>query len=122
MQSVSSTAWMAVSPNTFASPQLVKLGGVVILNPATGKGLILAIDHGMALGPVTGIADAATTIKRLMKTGRIDAWLIAKGILTNCFEPDGEAGIILRASGAATIAGPALVTKANNKGVRILDS
>jgi len=26
-----------------------------ILSPVTGKGLIVAIDHGMALGPMTGI-------------------------------------------------------------------
>ncbi len=76
-----------------------------ILSPATGKGLILAIDHGMALGPMTGIADIAGTIRKLMKTGKVDAWLLTKGILTNCFEPDGKQGIILRASGAATIAG-----------------
>jgi len=79
-----------------------------ILNPKTGKGLILAIDHGMALGPMTGIFDVAATISRLSATGKIDAWLVTKGILINCFEPDGKQGIILRASGAATIAGPEL--------------
>jgi len=35
----------------------------------------------------------------------VDAWLLTKGILSTCFEPDGRQGIILRASGAATIAG-----------------
>lgn len=76
-----------------------------ILSPATGKGLIVAIDHGMALGPMTGITDIAGTIKSLAATGRVDAWLLTKGILSTCFEPDGRQGIILRASGAATIAG-----------------
>ncbi|MFH1383320.1 MAG: fructose-bisphosphate aldolase [Chloroflexota bacterium] len=79
-----------------------------ILSSATGKGLIVAIDHGMALGPMTGIVDIATTVKQLSATGKVDAWLLTKGILSNCFEPDGKQGIILRASGAATIAGPDL--------------
>lgn len=76
-----------------------------ILSPTTGRGLIIAIDHGMALGPMTGIVDAAGTIRGLAATGKVDAWLLTKGILANCFEPDGRQGIILRASGAATIAG-----------------
>ncbi len=76
-----------------------------ILNPATGRGLIIAVDHGMALGPMTGIVDIAGTISSLAATGKVDAWLLTKGILATCFEPDGRQGIILRASGAATIAG-----------------
>ena len=82
-----------------------------ILSPTTGKGLILAIDHGMALGPMTGILDVGTTVKRLSSTGKVDAWLLTKGILMNCFEPNGKEGIILRASGAATIAGPELANE-----------
>ena len=76
-----------------------------ILSPVTGRGLIIAIDHGMALGPMTGIVDIAGTIKGLAATGKVDAWLLTKGILDTCFEPDGRQGIILRASGAATIVG-----------------
>ena len=30
-----------------------------ILNPEDGRGLIVAIDHGMALGPMTGIENPA---------------------------------------------------------------
>ena len=76
-----------------------------ILSPVTGRGLIIAVDHGMALGPMTGIVDIAGTIRELASTGKVDAWLLTKGILASCFEPDGRQGIILRASGAATIAG-----------------
>jgi len=54
---------------------------------------------------MTGIADIASTIRNLAATGKVDAWLLTKGILSTCFEPDGRQGIILRASGAATIAG-----------------
>ncbi|MDZ4230348.1 MAG: hypothetical protein U1B77_00850 [Dehalococcoidales bacterium] len=89
-----------------------------ILNPDTGKGLIIAIDHGMALGPMTGITDIAGTIRKLAATGRVDAWLLTKGILDTCFEPDGRQGIILRASGAATIAGADLTHEGTTTGVQ----
>ena len=88
-----------------------------ILNPTTGRGLILAVDHGMALGPMTGITDIGKTISTLAATGKVDAWLLTKGILTNCFEPDGKQGIILRASGAATIAGEDLTHEGITTGV-----
>ena len=37
-----------------------------------------------------------------------DAWMMTKGIFTHVYEPQGDTGIILRASGGATIAGPDL--------------
>ncbi|MDP4092135.1 MAG: fructose-bisphosphate aldolase [Bacillota bacterium] len=74
----------------------------------TGKSLVIAVDHGMALGPMTGISDLKTTVKMLDDTGKVDAWLITKGMYTYSFEPSGTPGVIMRASGAATIAGPNL--------------
>ncbi len=88
-----------------------------ILNPVTGRGLIIAVDHGMALGPMTGIVDIAGTIRSLAATGKVDAWLLTKGILATCFEPDGRQGIILRASGAATIAGEDLTREGTTASV-----
>ena len=79
-----------------------------IINKATGRSLVIAVDHGMALGPMTGIVDIKKTISELDATGKIDAWLITKGIYTYAFEPIGSPGVIMRASGAATIAGPDL--------------
>ena len=75
-----------------------------ILNPKTGRGLIIAIDHGMALGAMTGIAKPAAVFETL--DPHADAWLMTKGIFTYVYEPCGNKGIILRASGGATIAGP----------------
>ncbi len=77
-----------------------------ILKPETGRGLIVAIDHGMALGPMTGIERPDEVFKRLEPY--TDAWLMTKGILTHVYQPRGTTGIILRASGGATIAGPDL--------------
>ena len=69
---------------------------------------MIAVDHGMALGAMTGIVDIARTIKDLDAVGKIDCWLMTKGIYTHAFDPEGNPGVILRASGGATIAGPDL--------------
>ncbi len=79
-----------------------------ILNRKTGRSLVLAVDHGMALGAMTGIVDIAKTIRDLDATGKVDCWLMTKGIYTYAFDPAGDPGVILRASGGATIAGPDL--------------
>jgi len=79
-----------------------------ILNRKTGRSLVIAVDHGMALGAMTGIVDIAETIRSLDATGKVDCWLMTKGIYTYAFDPAGDPGVILRASGGATIAGPDL--------------
>ena len=75
-----------------------------ILRPDTGRGLIIAIDHGMALGPMSGIEKPAAVFEMLEPY--TDAWLMTKGVFTHVYCPHGAKGVILRASGAATIAGP----------------
>jgi putative autoinducer-2 (AI-2) aldolase len=79
-----------------------------ILRPETGKSLVVAIDHGMALGPLTGIKNVRETVSKLDATGFVDAWLVTKGVFKYAFEPQQNPGIILRISGGATIAGPEL--------------
>ncbi|MBU0910806.1 MAG: fructose-bisphosphate aldolase [Proteobacteria bacterium] len=79
-----------------------------IIRKETGRSLVVAVDHGMALGPMTGIVDVKTTISNLDATNTIDAWLLTKGIYTYAFEPADRPGIIMRASGGATIVGPNL--------------
>ena len=75
-----------------------------IINPETGRSLIVAIDHGMALGPMTGIGQPDQVFGKLDPYA--DAWLMTKGIFTHTYHPAGHKGIILRASGGATIVGP----------------
>lgn len=79
-----------------------------ILRPETGRSLVVAVDHGMALGPMTGIKNIGETISRLDATGLVDAWLLTKGIFRYAFDQVSKSGIILRISGGATIAGPEL--------------
>lgn len=77
-----------------------------ILNPGTGRSLVIAIDHGYALGPIAGIVDIGKTIRELDATGKVDAWLLTGGVFRYAFDPTGNPGVILRISGGATIAGP----------------
>jgi putative autoinducer-2 (AI-2) aldolase len=79
-----------------------------ILRSETGRSLVVAIDHGMALGPMAGIIDTSDTVKRLDATGLVDAWLLTKGLLRYSFEPVSKPGIIMRISGGATVVGPEL--------------
>ena len=68
-----------------------------------GKCVMLALDHGMALGPMRVLEDPKRVLELL--GGEADSIMLNKGILRNCFEPDGRIGIVLRVSGGATIAG-----------------
>jgi len=79
-----------------------------IFNKTTGRSLVIAVDHGMALGPMSGIVNIKKTIDDLDATGLVDCWLMTKGIYSHAFDPAGDPGVILRASGGATIAGPEL--------------
>lgn len=83
-----------------------------IFKPESGRSLVIAIDHGYALGPMSGIVDIEKTISALDATGQIDAWLLTKGIYRYCFNPQASPGVIMRASGGATIAGPDITREA----------
>lgn len=75
-----------------------------IFSPETHKTVMLAIDHGMALGAMTGLEDP----KKLLDTlsPHTDSIMLNKGILVQALQPRGDVGIVLRISGGATIAGP----------------
>lgn len=89
-----------------------------IIRPETGRSLIVAVDHGMALGPITGIESLGDVFDMLDQY--TDAWLMTKGIFTHVYEPRGNKGVILRASGGATIAGPDITRELNTASVEEL--
>jgi putative autoinducer-2 (AI-2) aldolase len=70
----------------------------------TGKTVMLALDHGMALGPLHGLEKPRELLATLGPF--VDSIMLNKGVLAQCIEPSIGAGIVLRVSGAATIAGP----------------
>ena len=77
-----------------------------VFRPTDGFSVMLALDHGYALGPIKGLERPAEVIKTLQD--HVDALMATRGVFNNCFTPDGRAGIVLRVSGAVTIAGPDL--------------
>ena len=69
-----------------------------IINPETKRSLIVAVDHGMALGPTHGLEQPEKVFDMLEPY--TDAWFMTKGIFTHVYRPAGTRGIILRASGS----------------------
>lgn len=75
-----------------------------IFRKDTGKTTMLALDHGMALGPLRGLEDPRRIIQDL--GSHVDSIMLNKGMLVQCADPGLGAAVVLRISGGATIAGP----------------
>ncbi|MCD6443536.1 4Fe-4S binding protein [Candidatus Bathyarchaeota archaeon] len=60
----------------------LKIGKTVrlsrILDPSDGRGLVVAADHGLVLGPIEGLIDIEATLKRVIE-GKPDAILVSPG-------------------------------------------
>jgi len=66
-----------------------------------GKTLMLAVDHGYFLGPVTGLEQPAKTLGPLFP--HADALMLTRGLLRNCIPPELNIPVVLRMSGATSI-------------------
>lgn len=80
-----------------------------VFSPADGNSVMLALDHGMALGPIAGLEQPGDVTRTLSPYA--DALMATKGVFNHCFAPDGRIGVVLRVSGAVTIAGPDLTNE-----------
>ena len=74
-----------------------------IIQPRSGRTVMLAVDHGYFLGPTTGLEDAGNTIKPLLRYA--DSLMLTRGVLRNCVDPQGAPPIVLRVSGGQSILG-----------------
>ena len=72
-----------------------------IFNPATGRTLMLAIDHGYFQGPTTGLERIDLNIVPLMPYA--DALMMTRGILRTSVPPSLTKPIVLRCSGGPSI-------------------
>jgi len=72
-----------------------------IINPKTGKCVMLAVDHGYFQGPTTGLRDLGKTVNPLLPYA--DALMITRGALKNWIPPEMDKPIILRVSGGQSI-------------------
>jgi putative autoinducer-2 (AI-2) aldolase len=88
-----------------------------IFNPASGRTVMLAIDHGYFQGPTTGLERVDLNIVPLLP--HCDALMVTRGILRTTIPPTFTRGVVLRASG-----GPSVLKELSNEeiGVDIEDA
>jgi putative autoinducer-2 (AI-2) aldolase len=79
-----------------------------IFNPATGRTMMLAIDHGYFQGPTTGLERIDLNIVPLMPLA--DALMLTRGILRTTVPPALTKPIVLRCSG-----GPSILKELSNE-------
>jgi putative autoinducer-2 (AI-2) aldolase len=72
-----------------------------IFNPATGKTVMLAVDHGYFQGPTTGLERIDLSIVPLVPYA--DALMITRGALRTSIPPEIAKPVVLRASGGQSI-------------------
>ncbi len=72
-----------------------------IINPKTGRCVMLAVDHGFFQGPTTGLRNLGKTINPLIPYA--DALMITRGAIRNWIPPEMDKPIILRVSGGTSI-------------------
>jgi len=74
-----------------------------IINPKTGKTVMLAVDHGYFQGPTTGLRDLRKTVAPLIP--HADCLFITRGMIRTSVDPRSDVPICLRVSGGPSILG-----------------
>lgn len=72
-----------------------------IINPKSGRCVMLAVDHGYFQGPTTGLRDLGKTVNPLLPYA--DALMITRGALRNWISAEMDKPVILRVSGGQSI-------------------
>lgn len=72
-----------------------------IIQPRTGRTVMLAVDHGYFLGPTSGLEEPKKAIQPL--TPYADSLMLTRGILRSCIDPGAAPPIVLRVSGGTSI-------------------
>ncbi|HEU5360022.1 MAG TPA: 3-hydroxy-5-phosphonooxypentane-2,4-dione thiolase [Candidatus Deferrimicrobiaceae bacterium] len=83
-----------------------------IFQPATGKTVMLAIDHGYFLGPTAGLERVDLSIVPLLPYA--DTLMCTRGILRSTIPPTFTQGIVLRSSG-----GPSILKELSNEEIAV---
>lgn len=74
-----------------------------IIKPATGRTVMLAVDHGYFLGPTHRLEHVGRTVDPLLDYA--DALMLTRGILRSSISPETDVPIVLRVSGGSSIIG-----------------
>ena len=77
-----------------------------IFQPKDSRAVMLAVDHGYFLGPISKLEEPKKTIEPLLPYA--DSLMLTRGVLRNCIDPKFNVPIILRVSGGNSIVGAAL--------------
>ncbi|MBF0141102.1 MAG: 3-hydroxy-5-phosphonooxypentane-2,4-dione thiolase [Magnetococcales bacterium] len=72
-----------------------------IFSPASGRTVMLAVDHGYFMGPTSGLERIDITINPLL--GYADTLMCTRGVLRSMTPPTFNKGVVLRASGGPSI-------------------
>ncbi len=72
-----------------------------ILQPDTGRTVMLAIDHGYFLGPTSGLEEPGKTVEPLLP--HADSLMLTRGTLRQCIPQTQQTPIVLRVSGGTSI-------------------
>jgi putative autoinducer-2 (AI-2) aldolase len=72
-----------------------------ILKPATGRTVMLAVDHGYFLGATSGLEEPRKTIEPLLPYA--DSLMLTRGVLRTSVPPGADVPIVLRVSGGTSI-------------------
>lgn len=72
-----------------------------IINPKTGRCVMLAVDHGYFLGPTSGLECPTDLLPPLLPYA--DALMLNRGMLRTCVDPTTTAPIVLRVSGGTSV-------------------
>jgi putative autoinducer-2 (AI-2) aldolase len=72
-----------------------------IIQPETGRTVMLAIDHGYFLGPTSGLEEPGKTVEPLLPFA--DSLMLTRGTLRRCIPPTDGTPIVLRVSGGTSI-------------------
>ncbi len=72
-----------------------------IIRPATGRTVMLAVDHGYFLGPTSGLESPAEVIAPLAPYA--DTLMLTRGVLRSSVDPRVDVPIVLRVSGGTSI-------------------
>ena len=83
-----------------------------ILKPATGRTVMLAIDHGYFLGPTGGLEAPGETVEPLLP--HADSLMLTRGTLRQCIPAESEIPIVLRVSG-----GTSILTELSHEGLTV---
>ncbi|MFB3853204.1 MAG: 3-hydroxy-5-phosphonooxypentane-2,4-dione thiolase [Vicinamibacterales bacterium] len=79
-----------------------------VFDPASGRTVMLAVDHGYFQGPTSGLERIDLNIVPLLR--HADALMLTRGILRTTIPPTFTGGVVLRASG-----GPSILRELSNE-------